>query len=219
MHLPAGAVPNMVAVIALLGFLPVLATALWRSPWRALRENGLITVFITATALAGLLWTLQVGVREGLTLHLLGTATLVLMFGPGLAIVAGSGALLMTVLAGRSAPLLVGLHGLLLAVLPVLVAEHGHRLLRRWLPANPFVFFLGSGFVGGMLALTAPILVSALLLWGLGIQPAWAIQRDYLALLPLVLFPEGFINGAVLTALSVYQPDWVRRFDDRDYAG
>ncbi len=211
-HLPAAVAWGLSGAFAV-----TLLLAIRRASWRVLHANGLITVYLTATVLAGLLWSLQVGARDGLTLHLLGTATLVLMFGPALAIVAGSGALLLTVVAGQSAPMMAGYHGLLLAVLPVLVAEQSHRLLRRWLPANPFVFFLGSGFVGGMLALTAPIVLSALLLWALEVQPGWAIQRDYLALLPLVLFPEGFINGAVMTALAVYQPSWVRRFDDRDY--
>jgi uncharacterized membrane protein len=182
-----------------------------------LRANGLVTVFIAATALAGLLWSMQVGVREGLTLHLLGTASLVLVFGPALAMMAGAGALLLTIGAGQTDALMVGYQGLLLAVLPVWVADGSHRLLRRLLPPNPFIFFLGSGFVGGMLALAAPILISAAVMGILGLQPGWAIQRDYLALLPLVLFPEGFINGAVMTALAVYQPDWVRSFDDETY--
>ena len=217
MNLAADSLPLWVGGVLLAVFVLVIARVAWRAPWRALRANGLVTVFIAATALAGLLWSMQVGVREGLTLHLLGTASLVLVFGPALAMMAGTGALLLTIGAGQSDALMAGYQGLLLVVLPVWVADGAHRLLRRRLPPNPFIFFLGSGFVGGMLALAPPILVSAALMAGLGLQPGWAIQRDYLALLPLVLFPEGFINGAVMTALVVYQPGWVRSFDDETY--
>ena len=217
MNLAADSLPVWMAWGLLAVFGLIIGGAAWRAPWRALRANGLVTVFIAATALAGLLWSMQVGVREGLTLHLLGTASPVLVFGPALAMMAGAGALLMTIMAGQTDVLMAGYQGLLLAVLPVWVADGSHRLLRRLLPPNPFIFFLGSGFVGGMLALAAPILVSAVLIALLGLQPGWAIQRDYLALLPLVLFPEGFINGGVMTALAVYQPDWVRSFDDETY--
>lgn len=202
---------------ALLLWLPLLAQTLRQAPWRLLQANGLVSVFAAAIAVVTLLWTMQVGVREGLTLHLLGSATLALVFGPALAVVAGAAAALLLTLAGVHDPLLFGLHGLLLAALPVAVAGRVHRLLRRRLPPHPFVYFLGSGFLGGMLALASVVLASALLIVILGVQPGRAVREDYLALLPLVLFPEGFINGAVVTALAVFRPAWVRTFDDRAY--
>ena len=33
----------------------------------------------------------------------------------------------------------------------------------------------------------------------------------------LLLFPEGFINGMLLTAVCVFYPDAVKTFDDRSY--
>jgi len=33
----------------------------------------------------------------------------------------------------------------------------------------------------------------------------------------LLLFPEGFINGMVITALTVFYPDLVKTFDDEHY--
>jgi len=219
LNLPADSIPLWLAWGALMVWLPVLALALRQAPWRLLRANGLVSVFAAAIALMALLWTMQVGVREGLTLHLLGSATVVLVFGPALALIAGAGAALLMVLAGTHAPLMFGLHGLLLAALPVTVVARVHRLLRRRLPPHPFVYFLGSGFLGGMLALACVVLVSALLVVVLGVQPLRVVRGDYLALLPLVMFPEGFINGAVVTALAVFRPAWVRTFDDRAYLG
>jgi uncharacterized membrane protein len=31
------------------------------------------------------------------------------------------------------------------------------------------------------------------------------------------MLPEGFLNGAVLSMLTAWKPEWVRTFDDRDY--
>lgn len=217
MSLPASGLPLWLQLAGLLGFAAVLLWAGWFAGWRALKDNGLVPVWFAAIALVAFLWSMQIGVRDGLVLHLLGTASLVLIFGPALAILAFAGALAINIVAGNSALALAGVHGLLLIALPVWVAYQAHHQLRRWLPLNPFVFFLGSGFLGGMLALAAPILVSAALLWSFDVHPGWVIWEDYLALLPLMLFPEGFINGAVMTALAVWQPHWVRTFDDAEY--
>lgn len=217
MNLPAHSLPFWLELAGLFGFTAVLLWAGRAAGWRALKHNGLVHVWLAAMVLVAFLWSMQIGIRDGLVLHLLGTASLVLIFGPALAILAFAGALLINILAGNSVWVLAGVHGMLLIALPVWVAYQAHRQLRRWLPLNPFVFFLGSGFLGGMLALAAPILVSALLLLAFGVQPGWIIWQDYLALLPLMLFPEGFVNGAVMTALAVWQPHWVRTFDDADY--
>lgn len=170
MSLPADSLPLGLQIIGAIGFFIILLWAVRQAPWRALRMNGLVHVWLAAIVLVGFLWNMQVGV-----------------------------------------------HGLLLVALPVWVAHQTHWWLRKRLPLNPFVFFLGSGFFGGMVSLAAPIFASAALLLVFEVQPGWVIWKDYLALLPLILFPEGFINGAVMTALAVWHPQWVRSFDDEDY--
>ncbi len=35
----------------------------------------------------------------------------------------------------------------------------------------------------------------------------------------LILFPEGFINGAVVSALAVFAPELLRSYDDERYLG
>ncbi|NDY95107.1 hypothetical protein [Wenzhouxiangella limi] len=51
----------------------------------------------------------------------------------------------------------------------------------------------------------------------LGAQPWSRVGNDYLLFLPMIMLPEGFLNGAVLTMLTLLRPAWVRSFDDRDY--
>jgi len=33
----------------------------------------------------------------------------------------------------------------------------------------------------------------------------------------MAMLSEGFINGAIMTLLTILRPEWVRSFDDRDY--
>jgi uncharacterized membrane protein len=68
-----------------------------------------------------------------------------------------------------------------------------------------------------MIVIAAAILTSAALLWSLGVYPLGTLGRDYLVFLPIAMLPEGFLNGAVLSALTAWKPEWVRTFDDRDY--
>lgn len=39
------------------------------------------------------------------------------------------------------------------------------------------------------------------------------------ALVMLLTFPEGFLNGALISALTVFYPDIVRTYDDVRYLG
>ncbi|TON15302.1 hypothetical protein CGH62_27375, partial [Vibrio parahaemolyticus] len=34
---------------------------------------------------------------------------------------------------------------------------------------------------------------------------------------PLLAFPEGLLNGMSLAVLTVFKPEWLRVFSDRDY--
>ncbi|WP_367278175.1 hypothetical protein [uncultured Photobacterium sp.] len=61
-----------------------------------------------------------------------------------------------------------------------------------------------------LLLISGWMYVSGLYLWGY-------IVDNYLALLPLLLFPEALLNGMAMTLLVVYKPEWVRTFADRDY--
>ena len=33
----------------------------------------------------------------------------------------------------------------------------------------------------------------------------------------LIMFPEGMLNGIIMTGLMVFYPDWIRTFDARKY--
>ena len=41
--------------------------------------------------------------------------------------------------------------------------------------------------------------------------------NGYLTMLVITMFPEAFINGAIMTMLVVFRPDWVGSFRDQHY--
>ena len=46
---------------------------------------------------------------------------------------------------------------------------------------------------------------------------AYRDQAILLPFFPLMFFPEGFINGWLMTVLVAFRPHWVYSFADEDY--
>lgn len=45
----------------------------------------------------------------------------------------------------------------------------------------------------------------------------WSALRDgVVSLLPLMLFPEGFLNGVIVTVLVGFRPQWIWSFRDEE---
>jgi len=107
---------------------------------------------------------------------------------------------------------------LLLVVLVPVLASYGFiRLLERMGPRNIFVFMLGGGFLGGMVALLFSLLAHFTLFYLFDARAQLDMLAQYAYLILLMLLPEGFINGAMISVLVVFQPGLVRAFDDRVY--
>ena len=84
---------------------------------------------------------------------------------------------------------------------------------------NLFVFMLGGGFLGGMLTVQGMALSGLLYVGLFGPDPLWVIAWDNYYLSWLLMFPEGFMNGAFITVLAVMKPDLVKTYDDGAYLG
>jgi uncharacterized membrane protein len=187
------------------------------APWQLLLENCLIRVWAGATVLLAGLWWMQAGAHAGLTFHLLGLTAMVLMFGWRLAMISGFIALGLLAGAGVYDWTAAGVNGLIGVVLPVLLADRLHGLIYQWLPKHFFIYLMVAAHFSSMLVIAAVIVSGGLVLLLLDAQ-SWArVGNDYLLFLPMIMLPEGFLNGAVLTMLTLLRPTWVRSFDDRDY--
>lgn len=180
------------------------------------RPERLHLLLGSAVALA-VLWSIHARVDPGLALHVLGTPTVVLLLGWRLGMLAGALASLGLLAAGGLAPAGAPAGWLLSAALPGAIIAGIAWLARFYLPRNPFVFIFACAFFGSGVAVVVTWLGGTALLAASG-QPSPSGPGSSLpAFLPLVLFPEAFINGAVTSMLIVYRPGWVRLYDERFY--
>ncbi|MDO2946823.1 energy-coupling factor ABC transporter permease [Aeromonas simiae] len=205
---------------ALLLWLAVLLASQHGSRWRQLLATPLYQHLLLSAALALLpLWWLRAGLHAGLEVHFLGLTALTLLLGWRLALVAGSLALLTLTACGSEPWPLLGSHALLGVLLPVLTTELLFLASWAWLARHLFVYLFVVAFLGGAAAISVKLLATALWMGMSGAYPWQIIADDYLAIWPLLLFPEALLNGMTMTLLAVYRPHWVYSFHDHVYLG
>jgi uncharacterized membrane protein len=200
----------MLIGLANLLLLPFLLAALFTAPWRALmaraeRQNALGA----AVVLLPLLWSMSPGLPTGVGLQLMGMTCVALIFGWQLAALAGGAAGLVLALTGGWSWAALAPNLVLVAMLPVLVTGVVLWAANRLPRTNPFVYMLGVAFGGSMLAMLVTFAVAG-----------WWLQPDLdHAVVMLMTFPEGFVNGAVISAVTVFRPGLVRTYDEIRYLG
>ncbi len=166
-------------------------------------------MFVLCMALLAVLWLGGIQVQDNVMVHLLGLTPVVLIFGWELALLCGYLAAVVLALLGFWPWAALPLEILLSVLVPVVVTQ-GLLWLADLLPrTNLFVYLLGVGFLGGVFSMLATLSMAS------HIQ-GWSLDHP-LAL--LLAFPEGFISGAVVTALTIFAPSIMRTYDDIRYLG
>jgi len=199
-------------------YVPPLLWAVWRAPWVELftdrRRQHLL--FGTIFALFAL-WLVRRDFDTGVSYHFIGMTAVTLLLDWPLAIVGGLVAQVGLVALGRQDLAAMGVNGLLLIGLPVLVTEGVAILVERAQPKNLFVYIFCSGFFAAALATLLCLLASLGWLWldGIFVMPEWL--SDFIGYLWLIIFPEAFINGMVISALVVFCPEWLETFNRTRY--
>jgi uncharacterized membrane protein len=193
-------------------WLAALGLAFSRTPWNAMRLAHRQHLFLGSLVAVALLWRLEAGIAPGLGFHFLAVTTLVLMFGWSLAVL-GTGvvqAVLFFAVDGGLAAL--GMNALLSGVLPASITLLVYRLVMRYLPLNPFIYIFLCAFFAGMLVAVCTVLTRMAVMAAGDAYSYARMVGEYLLFLPLYAFPEGFINGMIVTVLVVFRPAWVRTF-------
>ena len=199
--------------------LGVMGLALAQRPWVALLEDrALQHRWLAATVAVLLLWQLRAQAVDWLTLHLMFTALLTLIFKAPLALITNLLANLALVLLGKAAWPLLGANVLITGVIPVGVTVLIWRLVDRRLPDNLMVFLFLCGFFGAALATLGTGLAGlGLVMLGATDPEAIYLAREYALFLPLLMPSEAFLTGMLLSILMVYHPGWVATFNDHRY--
>jgi uncharacterized membrane protein len=208
--------PEMGLWLGALLYFPVLLWAIWQAPWARLRDSRDAHVWLGGCVVLWLAWRLGAGITPGMEFHLLLMTTVTLMFGLPFAILAASVAQLGLVLEGIANlygyPLTVLVNG----VIPALITYGIYWLVYWWFPRHFFIYIYVTAFVGAAIAMLINRLLGLSLLLisesyqlnQLGEQPLFII---------VMLFPEAFINGLLMTIFVVYRPQWVSSFSDEHY--
>lgn len=191
--------------------------ALLARPWQTHLDTPLISVLPAAVVCLLALWVLKAGLHAGYEIHLLGITALTLMFGVPLAILGVVALYVLLAVFGFIDWRVLGLNALLVGVLPIYFSAMFYRLVYRNLPHNYFIFVFLSSFLNGAITLAITMVAIAIFL-AFGAGESWLqIKSQFLMLVPLLVFPEAFINGSMMAIMVIYRPEWVLGFNDREY--
>jgi len=217
MNFPYGLLPDSWHWAATPLFAVALLVSAWRAPWRGLKDNEQLHVYLGTCVGLMVLWTVNSRFFPGLDYHYLGAALLTLMFGWPLAFIAISLVLAAVVLNGGSDWQSYPMNALTMGALPVALSYGVYRIVETRLPNNFFIYIFLCAYLGAALSLmVAAAVASSLLVLGHAYTAVDIVER-YLPLMPLMMVPEGFITGALITVMVALRPAWVSTFDDKLY--
>ncbi len=218
MNLPDNLLPSSWSWFAYILFGLVLGRAIYLAPWRRLKDNETMHLWLGTCVVLMLVWGfLKTGVKPGLNFHILGATLFTLMFGPCLAIVGLSVVLLGVSFFGFSGWESFSVNGLLMCGLPVAVSYSIYRLADSKLPNHFFIYIFVNAFIGGALAMASVGLAVTGLLALAGAYSVDYLTTNYLPYYLLMGWSEAVLSGMLATLLVVYRPQWVSTFDDARY--
>ena len=193
-----------------------LLGALWTADWQRLKDGRDANILFASCVLLWLLWLMSAGTLRGMEFHLLLATSAMLMFGWQFATLCVSVAQLCLTLTGKADWLSFPLNVLCNGIVPIWMSYAVYWATYTFLPKHFFVYIYMNGFIGGAMAMLASrltglgiLIFSEVYRWqDLGEQPMFII---------VMLFPEAFLNGMVMTMLVVFRPEWVSSFSDKHY--
>ncbi len=190
-----------------------LGIALWLRPWRMLAGARLVTPLLATLVLLPVMWALPALHPMPMSLRWSGACLVLLMLGWPLAVPAltfvGAAAALIGGLSPQDALALTVWQGLA----PATLALGLGALVRRLLPANPFIYILGRGFLGTL----ACTFIALLMNYTLAAGPLrGGAQLSFVALW-LMAWADAFVTGMLVAVFVAFRPDWLATWSDRHY--
>lgn len=196
-----------------------LAWALVSAPWSWFTRDGAANRFAATTLAVLAVWQLRAELDGGPAVHLLGATLLTLAFGWRLAVIALSIVLLFTSAITTGDWFAIGVNGTVLVLLAVAASYLIARTTERLLPRHLFVYLFVSAFFGAALTIAVVSLAALGIAGSAGLMSPHALQHNYRPTALLLLFPEAFTTGALVTLAAVYRPQWLVSFSARRYLG
>lgn len=203
---------------ALILFTGLMIVIIRNLSWQALlKDKRQQHVLFGYTALLFFLWIFRAGIYQGLDVHFLWLSALTLTLGFRKALIAGAAALTGITLTGTEQWHMIGVNGLLGVVMPVCVSYVIFMTAFHKIPRNLFVYIFACAFFPGAIVIAFKMGLLGGYYLADGLYDWQTVRDNYLILIPLLLFPEGLLNGMTMTLLIVYKPELVYTFHDKFY--
>ncbi|GAA6135005.1 energy-coupling factor ABC transporter permease [Oceaniserpentilla sp. 4NH20-0058] len=218
MSIESGLIPLWFVYLMYLPCIGILLWALCRVNWTALKHESILQhVFYSACVALAVLWSIRAGLSSGLGIHFMGLTAATLVMGWPLALIAGALGLLGVSILGLEAFDGFAVNFMVSVALPVLTSYWVLTLVQNKLPANPFVYIFLCGFFNGAVSILAVACTTSLMLGLLEVYSWDAVYEEYFQYLPLMLFPEAFINGMVVAGVMGTFPYLLSSFNVEKY--
>lgn len=213
-------------VLGALAYAGVLFQALRAAHWWRLKNADDLNVLLYTTLGVFFIWSMNADfpasqTLAGLNLHLLGSTLMTMMFGWAFAMLAMSIVLIafsiMTAPLSLDSLFILPWNALATCVLPVLLSYTIFRLVDRRLPNNFFIYIFLCAFFGAALSMASVVLATTGLHY---LSAAYSLERlsyNYLPYGLILMLPEAFITGMLMSVFVAYRPEWVSTFDDQRY--
>lgn len=217
MNISPGMISHSWLIASLAGYLLVLIVVVLTAPWKRLLDNSLSHGYLGTCVLLLVLWHITTEELPGLNYHFLGVTLLTLMFRWQLAFIGINLIMVAMCLNGEGQWLTLPINALATGIVPILVSYGLYQVVDRKLPNHLFVYLFVNAFFGASLTMAVAVTLSALLLNAAGVYHLDYLLNNYFPFLPLMMFPESFITGMLMTLAVVFYPQWVLTFDDARY--
>lgn len=218
MSIESGLLPLWFIYLLFIPSVVALLWAGWRVNWQALKEQSLLQhVFYSACLALAILWSIRAGLSSGLGIHFMGLTATTLVMGWPLALISGAIGLLCVTMIGLESYAGFAVNFMVSVLLPVFTSYWVLQLVQRTLPANPFVYIFLCGFFNGAISILAVACATSVMLGMLEVYSWEAVYDEYFMYLPLMLFPEAFINGMVVAGVMGTFPHLLSSFNVDKY--
>lgn len=220
MTFPPEAVPAAWQWFFHAAFALLLVQAVRHAPWDYLRNREDSNILIASAVVLWLAWQLRTDIPgiEGLEFHLLMATTVTLMFGWGFAFLVICAAQVLATVQGMAEWASFTAAAVCNGAVPVGTTVGVYALSRRFLPRHFFVYIFVCCFLAGALSMLASRAAGMIVLLSGDSYTVFQMQVDgYFIMVPITMFPEAFVNGAIMTMLVVFKPHWVGSFRDQQY--
>jgi len=182
-----------------------------------LRSTKIQHLVFGASAALAVLWWFRTGIYPGLEIHFLWLTAMTLVLGWRWAMFSSLLALITITALGHSSWADFGVVGVIGSVIPIALSYFIYIFAFHKLPRHLFVYIFVCSFFAGAACISLKMFVFSMYFSGMELYDWRIVSDNYLILIPLLLFPEGLLNGMTITILTLYKPDWVKTFYDDHY--